>query len=100
MEPTMSTSPAPISKSDRTLSLVFGLVFGIPGLYEVMTGILRDNAGEAVYGAGKVMIGLFFLLRLTQAARARGPVSRVVTTLIYLGGAVFVLGFLMKRGFV
>ena len=96
----MSTSPAPISKSDRTLSVVFGLLFGIPGLYDAMTGMLRDNAGEAVYGAGKVMIGLFFLLRLTEAGRTRRPVSRVVTMLIYVGGAVFVLGFLMKRGFI
>jgi hypothetical protein len=45
----------------KVLSWMTAVVFGIPGLYDLVTGTLDRNVGLAMYGLGAAMIGAVFV---------------------------------------
>ena len=87
----------PFKKPGRVISWLVVVIFGIPGLYDLVSGALDGDRGLALYGLGWVMVAAVFVsyavaLPALQTRRAR--VLRLVVG--YIGLAVAIGGFVMK----
>jgi hypothetical protein len=88
----------PVNKPGRVISWMTAGVFGIPGLYDLVSGALDRNAGLAMYGLGAAMIAavfVWFALASHRAPTSRARILRLV--LGYSGLAVAICGFVMKH---
>jgi hypothetical protein len=89
----------PGSKSDRTFNWVVAAVLGLPGFYDAVTGTFASNAGVALYGLGKVLCALFFVLHALNPEGLQIRAKWAVRLLLVIGVAVGILGFCIKKGY-
>lgn len=88
-----------ISTFDRRFNWVAAVFLGVTGVFDAAGGAMNGNTGEAVYGFGKLLCAVFFLLHAWQPARMQNPGgNRLALTLLYVGLAISIFGFLLKRG--
>lgn len=88
-----------ISTFDRRFSWVAAVFLGLGGIWDLVSGLSKGNTGEAVYGLGKALCGVFFLLHAWEPARLRNPRAQsMVAALLYVGLPIAIFGFLLKRG--
>jgi hypothetical protein len=94
-----SVSKSSATRLDRRFNWIAAVFLGIPGLYEAIKGSMEGNTGEALYGLGKAVCGVFFLLQVLNPASLQNRRAKVlVGSLIYVGLAIAIFGFLLKRG--
>jgi hypothetical protein len=88
-----------VSKFDRVFSWIAAVFLGIGGLYDGVTGAMAGNTGQAVYGLGKAICGVFFVLHALNPASLQNPRAKVrLNIILYIGFAIAIGGFLLKKG--
>jgi hypothetical protein len=87
----------PFRKPGRIVSWIVVVVFGIPGVYDLVTGSLAGSPGLALYGLGWTMIAAVFVLYALDLAALQTRRARVVRLVVgYLGLALAICGFVLK----
>jgi hypothetical protein len=89
----------PVPRLERTFNSIAAALLGLPGLYQAVTGAIAGNAGEALYGLGKTMVGVFFLLNALSPARLGSRRDQMLAgSLLLVGLTIGIAGFLIKKG--
>lgn len=89
----------PFKKPGRLVSWMVVVVFGIPGLYDLVSGALDNNPGLALYGLGWTMIAAVFLLYALDLPGMQTRRARVLRLVMgYSGLALAICGFVLKYG--
>lgn len=89
--------PTQFRKPGRIVSWIVVVVFGIPGVYDLVTGSLAGSPGLALYGLGWTMIAAVFVLYALDFPSLHSKRARVWRLVVgYIGLALAISGFVLK----